>query len=86
MIYSNECSVEAAACRTAETGLQYAWTGEVACRRRQPCEASSGEVDMGLLWGRQPRWVPLKTGSVNARVYRDLLHRWLLPCFVFLPF
>jgi len=33
-------------------GLQYAWTGEVACRRRQPREASSGEVDdIGLLLG-----------------------------------
>jgi len=34
----------------------------------------------GCFWGKQRGpLVPLKTDSVNARVYRDLLHRWLLP-------
>jgi len=66
-------------------GLQHAGTGEVACRRGQSCEASSGEVDgMGLLLGQAVPLVPLKTGSVHAGVYRDLLRRQLLPCFVFL--
>ena len=34
----------------------------------------------GCFWGKQRGpLVLLKTGSVNVQVYRDLLHRWLLP-------
>jgi len=44
---------------------EYAGTGEVACRRRQSCEASSGEVDgMGLFLG-QAAW---PTGSAEDRL------------------
>jgi len=34
----------------------------------------------GCFWGKQRGpLVLLKSGSVNAHMYRDLLHRWLLP-------
>jgi hypothetical protein len=45
--------------------------------QRQSCRASPGE-DGGAGKQRGPLF-PLTNGSIGARVYRDLLHRWLLP-------
>jgi len=66
----------AAAYRTEAMGLQFAVTGEVACRYSRSCKALSGKVDgMGLLLGQVVMLVPLKTSSIHACVYRDLLRR-----------
>jgi len=87
LIYSNECSVE------QQPAGQQRWVFSAPGQERWHVDAVNPVrhrqvklMILGCFWGKQPRWVPLKTGSVNACVYRDLLRRWLLPCFVFLLF
>jgi len=70
--YSDECSVE------QQPAGQQRW---VAGRRCHPVKHRQVKLMVwDCFWGKQRGpLVPLKTGSVNARVYRDLLRRRLLP-------
>jgi len=81
VIYSDECSVE------QQPAGQQRWVfgtpGEE--RRHVDCVNPVKDHQVKLMvWGcflgkQRGPLVPLKTGSVNARVYKDQLRRWLLP-------
>jgi len=81
VIYSDECSVE------QQPAGQQRWVFSTLGEERWHVDSVNPvkhrQVKLmvwGCFWGKQRGpLVPLKTDSVNVRMYRDLLRRWLLP-------
>jgi len=80
VIYSDECSVEQQ--HVGQREWVFSTPGEERWHVDCVNPVKHRQVKLivwGCFWGKQHGpLVPLKTGSVNACVYRDLLHYWLL--------